>query len=126
MLSRLLMEAFVLEIIIISFLPSDSFVQTLSYELLFFLNHYCLHVCMSVTYTSTCDLLNLLKAIHIFVFRDEHLVLDSQLVISSMGNHFVQSQHSLIPVVLRIGLGFMAFPHPLCHVSYYLCPTQVS
>lgn len=36
MLSRLLMEAFVLEIIIISFLPSDSFVQTLSYELLFF------------------------------------------------------------------------------------------
>lgn len=61
-----------------------------------------MYVCLSHN-TSTCDLLNLLKAIHIFVFRDEHLVLDSQLVISSMGNHFVQSQHSLIPVVLRIG-----------------------
>ena len=72
---------------------------------------------MSVTYTSTCDLLNLFNANHIFVLRVEHLVLDSQLVVSSMGNRFVQSQNSLIPVVL--GIGFR--PHGLFHIHFVIC-----
>lgn len=71
---------------------------------------------MSVPYTSKCDLLNLFNAIHIFVFRVEHLVLDSQLVVSSMGNRLVQSQNSLIPVVLCIRFRL----HGLFHIHFVI------
>lgn len=91
-----------------------------------FINHFCMHVCMSITYIYKYDLLNLLNVTHIYVFRAEYLVLDSQLVVSSVGelfcllSTFPNSCCSLYWVETS-----WAFPHPLWHVYCYLCSAQV-